>query len=152
MEWLEYHRLVGVDHFFLYDTTHIGSSSTYSNATHNVSSSSSSSTSSSSTSSSSSSSPLSSTGSGVGSGGQLYSMGGRSLRDMLKDYLALGLVTIVPWHHPEPTPTQPQYQRSHHQTETTQAQAQEQEQDHQREKNPQLHRLKSLALTSCYTR
>ena len=147
---MEYHRLVGVDHFFLYDTAPSGSS-TYNNTTHNVSSS---------TSSSSSSSPLSSTGSsGVGSGGQLYSMAGHSLRDMLKDYLALGLVTIVPWHHPDPPPTQPQppptqpqYLRSHHQTETTQEQEQaQQEQDHQRE-NPQLHRLKSLALTSCYTR
>ena len=141
MEWLEYHRLVGVDHFFLYDTAHSSTSSVHNNTNHNVSSSSSSS-SSSSQSSSSSSSSLSSTGSG--SGGSMPSLVGHNLRDMLRDYLALGLVTIVPWHHSPPPPPSPSPRD--HATKTTPSQ-----ETIQRE-NSQIERIKTLAVTSCYTR
>ena len=123
MEWLEYHRLVGVQHFFIYDTSPSSSSS--------FSSSSSSSTSSSTVgtyphikpwdlnenknssngrgvSSNSSNNSRSSSRSGSGSGrseaGERKSphpSHTHGLRTLLGDYLRLGLVTIIPWPHAE---------------------------------------------------
>jgi Glycosyltransferase family 92 len=119
IEWIEYHRLVGVQHFFIYDT--------YSGVLSSPSSSSSSSSSSSaptlspsiSTSSSSSSSsssvvssartydtPLNSSRPSspvntdpVGAGKTLLEGAHTGdLRGALSDYIALGIVTLIPWH------------------------------------------------------
>ena len=105
VEWLEYHRLVGVQHFFMYDTS-----------TPSPISSSSSSSSSSLSSSMSSPSSLrigthvdeddlgvnkSSSGNINDRGNNPYPRRPHGLRTLLADYIRLGIVTIIPWTHAE---------------------------------------------------
>ena len=97
VEWLEYHRLVGVQHFFIYDTSSPSPTS----------------------SSPSSSSSLSSlrtdthineidlgvkkndSGNISGEGNSPNPHRPHGLRTLLADYLRLGIVTIIPWTHAE---------------------------------------------------
>lgn len=82
VEWIEYHRLLGVEHFFIYDTLHSPSS----------------------TSTSSTTTMMTSSERAVGADemndddNDDQEKSAQSVRAGLVDYIALGLVTVVPWH------------------------------------------------------
>ena len=80
MEWLEYHILVGVEHFFLYDTSP-ASPPPLSTSSH-------------------SSAKKRTVGKAISAGDtNIYPNRAYGLQSMLSEYVRLGIVTIIPWHH-----------------------------------------------------
>ena len=94
VEWLEYHRLVGVQHFFIYDTSSPSPTSSSSSTSSSLRT----------------DTHINEIDLGVKKNGSGNISGGgntpnphrpHGLRTLLADYLRLGIVTIIPWTHAE---------------------------------------------------